>query len=78
MKKVYFDDLFLVLDNEGFTLCLYNPYEQYTRLLWIGKISCNLDDSNTPERFVYSIINSEAFKNLNINVLGIPHKLAKG
>lgn len=78
MKKVYFDDLFVVLDNEGFTLCLHNPYEQHTRLLCIGKLSCNFDDSNTIEKFIYSIINSEAFKNLNIDVLGIPHKLSKG
>lgn len=73
MKKVYFDDLFLIIHNNGYILCEYIPYEQHKEL-----ITVSLDqDYTTPEQLIYSIIQSEEFKKLNLKVLGVPHKLSK-
>ena len=72
MKKVYFDDLFLIMHNDGYILCEHIPYEQHKEL-----ITVSLDqDYIKPEQLIYSIIQSEEFKKLNIKVLGTPHKLS--
>ena len=73
MKKVYFDDLFLIIHNDGYTLCEYIPYEQHKELITVV-----LDqDYITPEQLIYSIIQSEEFKKLNLKVEGIHHRLIK-
>lgn len=71
MKKVYFDDLFLIMHNDGYTLCEYVPYEQHKEL-----ITVNLNQEyDTPEHLIYLIMQSEAFAELRLEVVGVPHKL---
>ena len=72
MKTIYFDDLFLIMHNEGYTLCEHVPYEQYRELL---TVDLNQEYS-TPNHLIYSIIQSEAFIKLKIDVLGISHNLS--
>lgn len=72
MKKVYFDDLFLIIHNDSYSLCEHFPYEQHEVLLTVG-----LDQEYiTPEHLIYSLIQSEEFVKLRIEVIGIPHKLS--
>lgn len=71
MKKVYFDDLFLIIHNDGYTLCEHVPYEQHESLLTVS-----LDQEYiTPDHLIYSLIQSEDFVKLRIEVIGIPHRL---
>ena len=72
MKKVYFDDLFLVINNDGYTLCEHIPYEQHKELLTVDLNQ----EYETPEQLIYSLIKSEAFSKLRLEVLGVPHKLS--
>lgn len=74
MKTIYFDDLFLIIHNDGYTLCEHVPYEQHRELLTVD-LNQQYD---TPEQLICSIIQSEAFTNLKIKVLGVPHKLSNG
>lgn len=70
MKKVYFDDLFLIMHNDGYTLCEHVPYEQHKELLTVS-----LDqDYDTPEHLIYLIIQSESFTKLKLETIGTPHK----
>lgn len=72
MKKVYFDDLFLIMHNDGYTLCEHVPYEQHKEILTVS-----LDQGYaTPEHLIYFIIQSEAFTKLKLEVVGISHKLS--
>ena len=73
MKKVYFDDLFLIIHNDGYTLCEYVPYEQYKELLTVDL----KQEYETPEQLIYSLIKSEAFSKLKLEVLGVSHNLSK-
>lgn len=70
MKKVYFDDLFLIMHNDGYTLCEHVPYEQHKELLTVSLEQ----DYDTPEHLICSIVQSEAFTKLRLEVLGVPHK----
>ena len=72
MKTIYFDDLFLIMHNDGYTLCEYVPYEQHKELLTIGLGQ----EFSTPEHLIYLIIQSEAFTKLRLEVLGVSHKLS--
>lgn len=72
MKTIYFDDLFLIIHNDGYTLCEYVPYEQHKELLTVGLCQ----EFSTPEHLIYSLINSEAFTKLKLEVIGISHKLS--
>lgn len=72
MKKVYFDDLFLIMHNEGYTLCEHVPYEQHNEILTVSLEQ----EHTTPEHLIYSIIQSQVFKNLRLEVVGTPHKLS--
>ena len=72
MKTIYFDDLFLIMHNNGYTLCEHIPYEQYKELLTVGLGQ----EFSTPEHLICSIIQSEAFTKLKIDVLGISHNLS--
>lgn len=72
MKKVYFDDLFLIMHNDGYTLCEHVPYEQHKELLTVDLNQ----EYGTPEQLIYSLIKSEEFTELKIHVLGIPHSLS--
>ena len=73
MKIIYFDDLFLIIHNEGYTLCEHVPYEQHKELLTV-----DLNQQyETPEQLIYSLIKSEEFAKLRIEVLGISHNLSK-
>ena len=74
MKTLYFDDLFIIMHNDGYTLCEHIPYEQHKELLTVG---LNMEYI-TPEHLICSIIQSEAFTKLKIEVLGVPHKLSNG
>ena len=72
MKTIYFDDLFLIMHNAGYTLCEHVPYEQHKELLTV-----NLNQEyETPEHLIGSIIQSEAFTKLKIQVLGVPHNFS--
>ena len=72
MKVIYFDDLFIIMHNDGYTLCEHVPYEQYNELLTVG-----LDQEyETPEHLIYSIIQSEDFIELGIDVFGISNNLS--
>ena len=73
MKTIYFDDLFLIIHNEGYTLCEYIPYEQHRELLTV-----DLNQQyETPEQLIHSLIKSEAFSKLRLEVLGVSHKFSK-
>ena len=73
MKKVYFDDLFLIIHNGGYTLCEHVPYEQYKELLTV-----DLNQQyKTPEQLIYSLIKSEEFSKLRLEVLGVSHNFSK-
>lgn len=73
MRSTYFDDLFLIIHNDGYSLCEHFPYEPHEVLLTVS-----LDQEYlTPEQLIYSLIQSEEFSRLKIDVLGIPHKLSK-
>ena len=73
MKTIYFDDLFLIIHNEGYTLCEYIPYEQHRELLTV-----DLNQQyKTPEQLVYSLIKSEEFSKLRLEVLGVSHNFSK-
>ena len=73
MKKVYFDDLFLIIHNEGYTLCEHVPYEQHRELLTV-----DLNQQyKTPEQLIHSLIKSEEFSKLRLEVLGVPHNFNK-
>lgn len=72
MKKVYFDDLFLIMHNDGYTLCEYVPYEQHKELLTVSLEQ----DYITPNHLIYLIMQSEAFIKLKLEVLGTPHILS--
>ena len=69
MKTIYFDDLFLIMHNGGYTLCEHVPYEQHKELLTVGLGQ----EFSTPEQLIYSLIKSEAFSKLRLEVLGVPH-----
>ena len=73
MKKVYFDDLFIIMHNNGYTLCEHVPYEQHKELLTVGL----RQEFSTPEHLICSLIQSEAFTKLKIEVIGVPHSLSK-
>lgn len=73
MKKVYFDDLFLIIHNEGYTLCEHVPYEQHKELLTV-----DLNQQyKTPEQLIHSLIKSEEFSKLRLEVLGVSHNFSK-
>ena len=72
MKKVYFDDLFLIMHNDGYTLCEHIPYEQHKELLTVDLNQ----EYDTPEHLIYSLIKSEAFSKLRLEIIGISHKLS--
>ena len=72
MKTIYFDDLFLIIHNEGYTLCEHVPYEQYKELLTVDLNQ----EYETPEQLIYYLIKSEAFSKLRLEVLGVSHKLS--
>lgn len=72
MKKVYFDDLFLIMHNDGYTLCEHIPYEQHKELI---TVDLNQEYA-TPEHLIYLIVQSEEFAELRLEVLGTPHKLS--
>ena len=72
MKKVYFDDLFLIMHNDGYTLCEHVPYEQHKELLTVDLNQ----EYETPNQLIYSLIKSEDFIKLKIDVLGISHNLS--
>ena len=73
MKTIYFDDLFLIIHNEGYTLCEYIPYEQHRELL---TVDLNQEYA-TPEQLIYSLIKSEEFSKLRLEVLGVSHNFSK-
>ncbi len=73
MRTIYFDDLFIIMNNNGYTLCEYVPYEQHKELLTVGLGQ----EFSTPEHLIYSLINSEAFSKLRLEVLGVSHNLSK-
>lgn len=72
MKKVYFDDLFLIMHNDGYTLCEYVPYEQHKELLTVSLEQ----EYTTPDHLIYLIMQSEVFTKLKLEVIGTPHKLS--
>lgn len=73
MKKVYFDDLFLIIHNEGYTLCEHVPYEQHKEILTV-----DLNQQyKTPEQLIHSLIKSEDFSKLRLEVLGVSHNFSK-
>ena len=71
MKTIYFDDLFLIIHNDGYTLCEHIPYEQHKELLTVDLNQ----EYETPNHLIYSLIQCEEFTKLKIHVLGIPHSL---
>lgn len=73
MKKIYFDDLFLILRDDAYILCEHIPYSHGRELIIID---CNIDNF-THDQLIYYAIQSEKFKKLNLKVEGIPHKLSK-
>ena len=73
MKKIYFDDLFLIIHNDGYTLCEHVPYDQHKELLTVDLNQ----EYETPEQLIHSLIKSEAFSKLKLEVLGVPHNLSK-
>ena len=72
MKKVYFDDLFLIMHNDGYTLCEHVPYEQHKELLTVGLNQ----EYTTPEHLIHLIVQSEAFTKLKLEVLGTHQKFS--
>ena len=73
MKTIYFDDLFLIMHNDGYTLCEHVPYEQHKELLTV-----DLNQQyETPEQLIYSLIKSEEFLKLRLEVLGVSHNFSK-
>ena len=73
MKTIYFDDLFLIMHNDGYTLCEHVPYEQHRELLTV-----DLNQQyETPEQLIYSLIKSEEFLKLRLEVLGVSHNFSK-
>ena len=73
MKTIYFDDLFLIIHNEGYTLCEHVPYEQHRGLLTV-----DLNQQyETPEQLVYSLIKSEEFSKLRLEVLVVSYNFSK-
>ena len=73
MKTIYFDDLFLIIHNEGYTLCEHVPYEQHRELLTV-----DLNQQyKTPEQLIHSLIKSEEFSKLRLEVLGVSHNFSK-
>ena len=73
MKTIYFDDLFLIIHNEGYTLCEHVPYEQHRELLTV-----DLNQQyETPEQLIHSLIKSEEFSKLRLEVLGVSHNFSK-
>ena len=73
MKTIYFDDLFLIIHNEGYTLCEYIPYEQHRELLTVDLNQ----EYETPEQLICSLIKSEEFSKLRLEVLGVSHNFSK-
>ena len=73
MKTIYFDDLFLIIHNDGYTLCEYIPYEQYKELLTVDLNQ----EYETPEQLIHSLIKSEEFLKLRLEVLGVSHNFSK-
>ena len=72
VKTVYFDDLFLIIHNGGYTLCEHIPYEQHKELITVDLNQ----EYETPEQLIYSLIKSEAFSKLRLEVIGVSHKLS--
>lgn len=72
MKTIYFDDLFLIMHNDGYTLCEYVPYEQHKELLTVSLEQGYV----TPDHLIYLIIQSKEFTKLKLEVIGTPHKLS--
>ena len=73
MKTIYFDDLFLIIHNEGYTLCEHVPYEQHRELLTV-----DLNQQyETPEQLIHYLIKSVEFSKLRLEVLGISHNFNK-
>ena len=73
MKTIYFDDLFLIIHNEGYTLCEHVPYEQHKELLTV-----DLNQQyETPEQLIHSLIKSEEFLKLRLEVLGVSHNFSQ-
>ena len=73
MKTIYFDDLFLIIHNEGYTLCEHVPYEQHRELLTV-----DLNQQyKTPEQLIHSLIKSEEFSKLRLEVLGVSDNFSK-
>lgn len=72
MRTIYFDDLFLIIHNDGYSLCEHFPYEQPEVLLTVDLNQ----EYITPEHLIYSLTQSEDFVKLRIKVIGIPHKLS--
>jgi hypothetical protein len=73
MNKVYFDDLFFVLDlDDNLFLCEHVPYEKHRVLLHVK----TKHDHDSTRELIQKIILSEEFKALNLNVIGIPHRLS--
>lgn len=67
MNKVYFDDLFLVLDlYDDLFLCEHVPYEKHRELL---HVKTKYDYDSTRE-LIQKIILSNEFKALNLKVIG--------
>ena len=73
MKTIYFDDLFLIMHNDGYTLCEYIPYEQHKELFTVDLNQ----EYETPEQLIYSLIKSEEFSKLRLEVLGVSHNFSK-
>lgn len=73
MKTIYFDDLFLIMHNDGYTLCEHVPYEQHKELLTVYLNQ----EYETPEQLIYSLIKSEEFSKLRLEVLGVSHNFSK-
>lgn len=72
MSKVYFDDLFLVLDDD-LLLCEHVPYETHNILL---RVKSKYDYDLYAEDLIYKIILSDDFKALDLNVIGVSHRLS--
>ena len=73
MKTIYFDDLFLIIHNDGYTLCEHVPYEQHKELLTVDLNQ----EYETPEQLIYSLIKSEEFLELRLEVLGVSHNFSQ-
>ena len=61
------------MHNDGYTLCEYVPYVAHKELLTV-----DLNQKyETPEQLIYSLIKSEEFSKLRLEVLGVSHNLNK-